>query len=139
MILEALGDYLQNTGGAFGSHQSQGTLGTTIFLSKMPATPDYCITLYEYEGMAPIESFGGNPYDINIPRIQVVVRGARDDYPTARNGAKTIKDLLADITDVTISSTKVLRVASLGSTIPLGLDDKDRPRIAVNFQAYVER
>ena len=89
--------------------------------------------------MAPKESFGGNPYDVDMPRIQIVVRGARDDYPTARDGAKTIRDLISDITDVTISSTKVLRVASLGSTIPLGLDDKDRPRIAANFQAYVER
>lgn len=105
----------------------------------MPASPDYCICLYEYEGMAPMQSFGGNPYDVDMPRIQVVVRGARDDYPTARDGAKSIKDILSDITDVTISSTKVLRVASLGSTIPLGLDDKDRPRIAANFQAYVER
>lgn len=131
MILEALGDYLQTN--------SVGTLGTNIFLGKMPASPDYCITLYEYEGMAPKESFGGNPYDVDMPRIQVVVRGARDDYPTARDAVNTIRGLLADITDVTISSTKVLRVASLGAFIPLGLDDKDRPRIAANFQAYVER
>ena len=131
MILEALGDYLQTN--------SVGTLGTNIFLGKMPASPDYCITLYEYEGMAPKESFGSNPYDIDMPRIQVVVRGARDDYPTARDGVNTIRGLLADLTDVTISSTKVLRVASLGAFIPLGLDDKDRPRIAANFQAYVER
>lgn len=139
MILEALGDYLQNTSGAFGAHTSQGTLGATIFLGKMPASPDYCITLYEYEGMQPRESFGGNPYDVDMPRIQVVVRGARDDYPTARDATKAIRDLLSDLTDVTISSTKVLRVASLGAFIPLGLDDKDRPRIAANFQAYVER
>jgi hypothetical protein len=131
LILEALGDYLQTN--------SVGTLGTNIFLGKMPASPDYCITLYEYEGMAPKESFGGNPYDVDMPRIQVVVRGARDDYPTARDAVNTIRGLLADITDVTISSTKVLRVASLGAFIPLGLDDKDRPRIAANFQAYVER
>lgn len=131
MILEALGDHLQTN--------AVGTLGTNIFLGKMPATPDYCITLYEYEGMAPTESFGGNPYDIDMPRIQVVVRGARDDYPTARDAVNTIRGILADITDVTISSTKVLRVASLGAFIPLGLDDKDRPRIAANFQAYVER
>jgi hypothetical protein len=89
--------------------------------------------------MQPKESFGTAAYDIDMPRIQVVVRGARDDYPTARDKAKTIRDLLSDLTDVTISSTKVLRVASLGAFIPLGLDDKDRPRIAVNFQAYVER
>lgn len=131
MILEALGDYLQTN--------SIGTLGTNLFLAKMPDSPDYCVCLYEYEGMAPMQSFGGNPYDVDMPRIQIVVRGARDDYPTARDGAKSIKDILSDITDVTISSTKVLRVASLGSTIPLGLDDKDRPRIAANFQAYVER
>jgi hypothetical protein len=131
LILEALGDYLQTN--------SLGTLGTNIFLGKMPASPDYCICLYEYEGMAPVESFGNTAYDVEMPRIQVVVRGTRDDYPTARDGAKTIKDLLANLTNVTISSTKVLRVASLGSTIPLGLDDKDRPRIAANFQAYVER
>jgi hypothetical protein len=131
VILEALGDYLQTN--------SVGTLGTNIFLGKMPASPDYCVTLYEYEGMAPVESFGGNPYDIDMPRIQVVVRGARDDYPTARDGVNTIRGLLADLTDITISSTKVLRVASLGAFVPLGLDDKDRPRIAANFQAYVER
>ncbi len=131
MILEALGDYLQTN--------SIGTLGTNLFLGKMPDSPDYCVCLYEYEGMAPMQSFGGNPYDVDMPRIQIVVRGARDDYPTARDGAKSIKDILSDITDVTLSSTKVLRVASLGSTIPLGLDDKDRPRIAANFQAYVER
>ena len=131
MILEALGDYLQTN--------SIGTLGTNIFLGKMPATPDYCITIYEYEGMAPEESFGNTAYEIDKPRIQVVVRGARDDYPTARNSSKTVRDILAAITDVTISSTKVLRVASLGAFIPLGLDDKDRPRIAANFQAYVER
>jgi hypothetical protein len=131
MILEALGDYLQTN--------SVGTLGTNIFLGKMPASPDYCVTLYEYEGMAPKESFGGNPYDIDMPRIQVVVRAARDDYPTARDGVNTIRGLLADLTDITISSTRVLRVASLGAFIPLGLDDKDRPRIAANFQAYVER
>lgn len=131
MILEALGDHLQTN--------AVGTLGTNIFLGKMPASPDYCITLYEYEGVAPMESFGGNPYDIDMPRIQVVVRAARDDYPTARDAVNTIRGILADITDVTISSTKVLRVASLGAFIPLGLDDKDRPRIAANFQAYVER
>jgi hypothetical protein len=31
---------------------------------------------------------------LNMPRIQVVVRGARDDYPTARDGARTIRDLI---------------------------------------------
>lgn len=139
MILESIGDYLQNTASAFGAHASQGTLGTNIFLGKMPASPDYCITVYEYEGMQPHETMGTSPYSIDKPRIQVVVRGARDDYPTARDGLTTIRGIIAGITDKTISGTKVLRVASIGSSIPLGLDDKDRPRLAANFQVFVER
>lgn len=131
MILEALGDHIQTNG--------LGTLGTNLYLGKMPASPDYCITLFEYEGMQPLENMGSAPYSIDMPRIQVMVRGARDDYPTARDGLQAIRELLAGITDVTISSTKILRVASVGSLIPLGLDDKDRPRLTANFQCYVER
>lgn len=131
MILEALGDYL---------HGKEGlTQGTNLFLAKMPDSPDVCVTLYEYEGMVPKESFGGNPYDIDMPRVQVVVRASRDDYPTARDKAKAVRDLLADLTDITISNTRILRVASTGGTFPLGLDDKDRPRISLNFQVFVER
>ena len=131
MILESLGDHLVT--------QGLGTLGTNLFLGKMPATPDYCVTIYEYEGMAPLENMGSTPYSIDMPRIQVVVRGARDDYPTARDGLQAIRVVLASITDTTISGTRVLRVMSLGSILPLGLDDKDRPRLAANFQVHVER
>jgi hypothetical protein len=132
VILEALGDYLQTN--------SIGTLGTNIFLSKMPPiTPDFCIAIYEYEGQAPIEHMGSSPWDIDMPRIQVKVRGARDDYPTARNSLQAIRVLLAGITEQTISSTRILRVASVGSVMPLGLDDKDRPSLVANFQVYVAR
>ena len=131
MILEALGDHLNG--------QLSLTQGTNLFLAKMPDSPDLCVTLYEYEGSFPTEHFGGNPYDVDQPRIQVVCRAARDDYPTARDKVHAIRGLLADLTDITISSTKILRVASLGAYVPLGLDEKDRPRIAANFQCYVER
>jgi len=131
MILEALGDHLNGTFGL--------TQGTNLFLSKMPDTPDLCVTIYEYEGTLPTEHFGGNPYDVDQPRIQVVCRASRDDYPTARDKINDIRGSLADLTDITISSTKILRVASVGAFIPLGLDDRDRPRVAANFQCYVER
>lgn len=131
MILEALGDYLVTN--------NRGTLGTNIFIGKMPATPDSCITLYEYEGQLPKEHFGSSGFDIDMPRVQVMVRGARDDYPTARDALQSIRILLSGLTNVTISSTNILRVASVGSIIPLGLDDKDRPRFTANFQVHVER
>lgn len=131
MILEALGDYLVTN--------NKGTLGTNIFIGKQQPTPDVCITLFEYEGFAPKEHFGTSGFDVDMPRVQVVTRASRDDYPTARNSLQDIRELFSALTDITISETKILRVASLGSIIPLGLDDKDRPRFAANFQAYVER
>lgn len=131
MILEALGDYLNGKEGL--------TQGTNLFLAKMPDSPDVCVTIYEYEGLEPIGNFGNTAYAIDRPRIQIVVRASRDDYPTARDKAKAVRDLVGNLTDVTISNTRILRVASIGATIPLGLDDKDRPRIATNFQVFVER
>jgi hypothetical protein len=41
-ILEAVGNYLVA--------QGQGTLGTDLFLSRMPETPDACVCIYEGEG-----------------------------------------------------------------------------------------
>lgn len=131
MILESLGDYLNGKEGL--------TQGTNLFLAKMPDTPDVCVALYEYEGMVPRESFGGNPYDVDMPRVQLVVRAAREDYPAARDKTKALRDLLSDLTDTTISNTRILRVASTGGVFPLGLDEKDRPRISTNFQVFVER
>lgn len=131
MLIESLADYIQTNG--------LGTVGTNVFIGKQPATPDYCVTLYEYEGMAPLEHFGSAPYSVDKPRIQVMVRGAQNDYPAARDGLQAIRVLLAGITDTTISGVRILRVASVGSLIPLGLDTQDRPQLTANFQCYVER
>lgn len=130
-VLEALGDYLQT--------QNAGTLGTDIFLGRMPETPDVCVTLYEYDGVAPTEAFGSEPFMVERPRIQVVCRAGRDDYPTARDKAVQIRDLLAAITEQTISNTRVMRVKALGQVLPLGFDTTDRPTIAVNLECWIGR
>lgn len=131
MILEALGDYLNG--------KQQLVLATNLFLAKMPDSPDLCVTIFEYEGFAPMEVFGNTPYAVDQPRVQIIVRAARDDYKAAWDKLDAVRQLVSNLTDITISGTKILRVASLGSSIPLGLDDKDRPRLTTNFQAFVER
>lgn len=130
-VLEAIGDHLQTHGA--------GTLGTNLFLARMPEMPDVCVTVYEYEGAPPAQNFGNSPYSVERPRIQVVCRASREDYPTARDAAVAIRDLLASLTDVTISGIKILRVAPLGSILPLGFDSQDRPMVATNFECYVGR
>ncbi len=128
-VLEAIGSYLATN--------NEGTLGTNMFYGRMPDAPDVCITIYEYEGQPPMENFGASAFSIDMPRIQIVTRASREDYPTARDKAVAIRALLAAMTEVTVGSTRILRVQSLGSVVPLGYDTNDRPKFAVNFQVMV--
>lgn len=128
-ILEAVGTYLQT--------QGQGTLGTNLFLGRMPSSPDVCVGVFEYEGAIPSETFGNAATAIDRPRVQVLVRAGRDDYPTARNQARTIRGILGAVTQTTLSGITVLRIRPTGSVNPLGPDENDRPMISVNFEVMV--
>ena len=44
-ILEAVGDYLVTN--------SQGVLGTSLFLGVLPESPDVCVAVLESEGSSP--------------------------------------------------------------------------------------
>ena len=75
-VLEDAADHLEDNG--------LGTVGTDIFLSVLPQSPDVCTALFEYAGSAPKETMGTM---LARPRLQVVCRAGRDDYPTARDAA----------------------------------------------------
>jgi len=130
-ILEAVGSHID-------SNYATLTIGTNLFLAKMPDTPDLCVTVYEYQGQAPMETFGSAAFAIDKPSIQVVVRATRDDYPTARNLAQDLRILLASVRDTTINGLRVVRLSSNGSVLSLGTDDLDRPRIAFNLDCFVD-
>ena len=128
-ILEALADYVDSS--------TSLTLGVDLFLGLMPASPDACVAMFEYSGSAPLESFGSNALAVDRPRIQVLTRGARNDYPGARTQAETLRLLLAAVTDQTLSGVRVLRVSAVGSVNPLGPDGSDRPLLTVNLEVSV--
>ncbi len=128
-ILEAVGDYLVA--------QGQGTLGTNIFLGRMPDTPDSCVCVYEAAGSLPEMTFGSVGVAIDRPIVQILCRAGRDDYPTARNKAESIRTLLAGVMNTTLSGIKVMRIEPTGSVNPIGPDEKDRPIVSINFQAMV--
>lgn len=130
-ILEAVGSHID-------SNNATLTIGTNLFLGKMPDTPDLCVTVYEYQGLAPMATFGSTGFEIDKPSIQVSVRAGRDDYPAARNLAQDLRILLASVTDTSINGLRVVRLASNGSVISLGVDDLDRPRIAFNLDCFVD-
>jgi hypothetical protein len=128
-ILEAVGDYLVTNG--------QGTLGTNLFLGVLPESPDECVAVIESEGASPEYTMGVGGIVIDSPNIQILVRAGRDDYPTARDKANTIRLLLAAVTNQTISTINVMRIESIGSVGLVGLDEKSRPLISANFRCMV--
>jgi hypothetical protein len=128
-ILEAVGDYL--------AAQSQGVLGTNLFLAVMPETPDTCVAVYENAGNRPSFTMGSAPFAIDRPLIQVICRGANSDYPGARDKAESIRFLLGGVTEQTISGLHVMRIESQGSIVPMGEDENQRPMISMNFECMV--
>jgi hypothetical protein len=138
-ILESIGDYLQNTSSAFGAHASQGTLGTSIFLATLPESPEVCTAVFENSGTPPAFTMGSGGIAIDYPMLQIICRAGREDYPVARDKIEVIRNLLASITDVTISGVNVLRIEPMGSVNPLGVDPKQRPLLSVNFRCLVRK
>lgn len=131
MILEALADKLVSA--------SVGSLATNIFIGLLPDQPDKCLALYEYAGEEPREVFRNEAASIEVPTVVVMARGARNDYPTARDFAADARDALCAIVDETISSVRFLRVKETSSINYVNSDDNDRPRFTVTFTVYVER
>lgn len=130
-IIDAIGAHLAS--------QGHGTLGMDIFLGRMPETSVPTVGIYEYEGGAPIEMMGAGVAPIELPRIQIVVRGTADTYPETRDKVLAIRDALQQITEQELSGVSVMRVRALGSILPLGFDSQDRPTVAANFECVVRR
>lgn len=136
-ILESIGDYLQNSAGAFGAHSSQGTLGTNLFLGTLPESPDACVAVYENAGSSPAFTMGTGGIVVDYPMLQIITRASREDYPTARDKAENIRVLLASVLETTISGVHIMRIEPMGSINQLGVDPKYRPLISVNFRCLV--
>jgi hypothetical protein len=110
-----------------------GTVGTNIFKSTMPTTPDAVVALYETGGLAPEKRFGTKGIDWERPAVQVVVRGAPGDYETARTTIQTIFEDVSKIEAENLSSTRFYLSDPLQEPFGLTVDDQDRPTVAFNI------
>lgn len=130
-ILESVGDYLVTN--------SLGTLGTDLFLGTLPESPDACVAVYENSGTPPSFTMGTGGIVIDYPMLQIICRAGREDYPTARDKAESIRNLLASVLESTISGVHIMRIEPMGSVNPLGVDPKYRPLVSVNFRCLVRK
>lgn len=130
-MLEALADRLQSA--------SVATTATDLFIGIMPDQPDKCVAIYEYAGSPPLEVLTDNAATLERPSVQVLVRAARNDYPTAKALITEVRDTLTEIANETISGERFLRVNQISSINALGVDDNDRPRFSLSLQVVMER
>lgn len=129
-ILEALGAFID-------SNRNDLTIGTNLFLSKMPDNPDVCVTIYEYQGTAPLTTFGATAIQLDRPSVQISVRAGRDDYATARDLAQALRLLVSGIVNVTAANVNIVGVQPTGSFFALSVDQLERPRVVFNMDCHV--
>jgi hypothetical protein len=130
-ILEALGAYIDQ-------NRNDLTIGTNLFLSKMPESPDLCVCIYEYAGSTPLMTFGAKAIEVDKPSVQISVRASRDDYATARNLALALRTLVSGIVNVTSANVVIMRAEPTGSVYGLSVDQLERPRVVFNLDCHVK-
>jgi len=115
-----------------------GTVGTDLFKVKMPATPEACGCVYESGGSSPSMGLGSSTPLSENPTLQVVFRGAAEDYTGPRVKAKTAFNSLIGISvDQVLSGTKYQMVTALHQPFPLGQDGNERWRISCSY--YIQK
>ena len=109
-----------------------GTVGTNIFKSTMPPSPDAAVALYETGGLAPENRFGTKGIEWERPAVQIIVRGAPNDYATARATIQTIYESIAEIETEELSGTKNFLSDPQQNPFALNVDEQQRPSVAFN-------
>jgi Bacteriophage minor capsid protein len=127
MVLDEVGAYLQA--------QGLGVLGTDLFLGKMPqdapnvVTQDAITALIEIPGFPMMFVHSTLGADWEQPVLQIITRGAPDDYAATRLWAEQITLALSQIRNQTLSGTFYLWCQPVQSVFALDPDDFGRPRM----------
>ena len=123
---------LDEVGTLIDSSSATLTLGTNLFLGRLPDSPDLCVAVYQYGGEEPLRTMGGDTIaSYEKPRIQVVTRAA--GYSTAEALSRTIWGYLDAVLNETLTATPYLRISAIQSPFPMERDVQDRVIFAQNF------
>ena len=125
MVLDEIASYLQAAG--------VGTVGTDIFVGRMPDTPGACLGLHEYAGAAPSFAHDGEQPLFESPRVQVRVRGAT--YTTGRQMIEAAYNALNRVKNQNVGGVRYMRIAPLQQPFYLQRDGNERPEFVFNVEA----
>ena len=112
------------------------TLGTNLFLGRLPESPDTCVAIYQTTGIAPMDQLGSAAPNLEQPPLQVRCRAT--SYSTGEALANDVWGVLVLILNETLTSTRYLRVEALQSPFPLERDTQDRIIFVANYRIIKE-
>lgn len=114
---------------------SLGTKGTDLFIGQLPDISGISTVLTQYDGSVQELFKGGQT--IEVPSLQIRVRGTKDEYVNTLTRCADIRDLLVDITNTTVNSVVFLRIKPTGTINSLGLDENRRYQFTANFEVFL--
>jgi hypothetical protein len=117
---------------AFLQAQGIGEVDHDIFMGARPETPDACLTVAERPSLPPM-SIQGNLLAMERPRLQIICRGAADDYLGPRTLAERAYRALALILNSTLTNTYYQSVIPSPPFV-IGRDANARYLICVNAE-----
>lgn len=117
---------------------SLGVVGADLFIGTLPNDPPACCAIYEYGGLEPTGQFGATGIQHESPAIQVVFRGAPNDYNGPRVKAAAAFQALTNVETQSLGGTFYHWIHAIQSPFFLQRDDAQRILIACNYLAEKE-
>lgn len=124
-LLDEIGAYLEQN--------AIGKVGTNLFLSKLPPSPDAAVAVIETGGAGPDYVMGQSQPVYENPTFQVIVRNK--SYKIAREKAGRIWDLLGRVSNLPLGGRRYLQIIPLQSPFDLGPDENQREQVVANYEA----
>ena len=109
-----------------------GTLGP-IIIGELRPDPDIVCFISKYGGRSPERRFGVSGIGYDRPSINLIFRGAPNDYNGPMARASIAYQALAEIKPGVLGSTEYLDIDPQQSPFTLGKDANLRYEIACNF------
>lgn len=122
MLIDDIAQHLHNNG--------IGVLGTSLFKSYLPESPNTCIAIFDTGGLEPDLDIT----DIKNPTFQILVRDI--SYSLGKTKLDSIRTLLhgKSNTDLGVGGTNFFYIFAVAEGGHIGRDDNNRDEFSINFR-----
>ena len=110
------------------------TLGTNLFLGRLPESPDTCVAIYETAGTSPTDVFGANTAP-PIENAGVMCHTRATSYSSCQSLAVDVMKTLSKVINETLTSTVYYKIEATQSPFALDRDEQERMVFSCNFTA----